>query len=276
MQRALSFGEFYGQTLAKREVDGFVLTETSYDPGLRIPKHSHEHAYFCLVRNGRFSEQLGNTTRVCRSSIINFHPAGEAHSDNFDEAGGRCLNVEIGTQWLERAQDYGAMFDTPGQFQGGLVSGLAARLFKELHEQDRTSCLVIQGLILEILGEASRRLHPIERRYPAWVDKVQEIIHEGHAESLSLSRIADFVGLHPVHVAREFRRHTNHTIGEYVRQVRIDSACQKLTTSNSPIAEIAHAAGFVDQSHFCKTFKRVTGQTPSEFRSTHRINTYSR
>jgi AraC family transcriptional regulator len=272
MQRTLSLGEFYGQTLAKREVNGFMLTDTSYEPGLRIPKHSHEHAYFCLVRNGTFSEELENITRICRSSIINFHPAGEAHSDNFHETGGRCLNVQIGSQWLERARDYGAMFDTPGQFQGGLFSGLAARLFKELHETDKMSCLVIEGLILEILGEASRQLPPVERRCPAWIEKVREIIHADHSESLSLSKIADLVGLHQVHVAREFRRHNNCTIGEYIRQVRVDSACQRLTTSNSPIAEIAHAAGFVDQSHFCKTFRRLTGQTPSEFRFTHRTN----
>ena len=270
MQPRLSFGEFYGQTLVRREVDGFVLTETSYQPSLRIPKHSHEHAYFCLVRTGAFSEKSGDTVRVCRSSIINFHPAGEVHSDNFHEAGGRCLNVQIATQWLERARDYGAMFDTPGHFQGGILSGLASRLFKELYEQDQTSSLVIEGLMLEILGEASRRLRPVERRHPAWLNRVREIIHAGHTESLSLSTIANLVGRHPVHVAREFRQHNNCTIGEYVRQVRVDSACHRLTTSNSSITEIAHAAGFVDQSHFCKIFKRLTGQTPSEFRSTHR------
>lgn len=270
MQPSLALGEFFGQMLAKREVDGFVLTETSYQPGLQIPKHSHEDAYFCLVRNGTFSEKLGDTVRICKSSVVNFHPAGEVHSDSFDEAGGRCLNVQVGTRWLNRARDCGARFDTPEQFQGGLFSGLAGRLFKELYEKDETSSLVIEGLVLEILGEAARRLSPVERRRPAWIDKVREIIHAGHAESLSLSLIADSVGLHPVHVAREFRRHNNCTIGEYVRQVRVNSACQKLTISNSPIAEIAHAAGFVDQSHFCKTFKRLTGQTPSEFRSAHR------
>src|ERR1043166_3044406 len=119
MHRTLAFGELYGQTLAKREVDGFVITETSYQPGLQIPRHSHEHAYFRLVRNGTFSEKLGNTVRICKSSIVNFHPAGEVHSDSFHEAGGRCLNVQIGHQWRDRAREYGAMFDISGHFKGG-------------------------------------------------------------------------------------------------------------------------------------------------------------
>ena len=71
MHRTLAFGEFYGQTLAKREVDGFVITETSYQPGLQIPRHSPERAYFRLVRNGTFSEKLGNTVRILQ--IIDSH-----------------------------------------------------------------------------------------------------------------------------------------------------------------------------------------------------------
>jgi AraC family transcriptional regulator len=74
--------------------------------------------------------------------------------------------------------------------------------------------------------------------------------------------------VHPVHLAREFRRFEHCTIGEYVRRLRIEQACRRLTHSTDPIAAIAAEAGFADQSHFARTFKRVVGMSPVQFRAT--------
>jgi AraC family transcriptional regulator len=271
MPQRLWGGEFYGQTLARREVASFVLSETRYEPGLKIPSHSHEHAYFCLVREGTFSESLGKTVRVCEPSTINFHPAEEIHSDNFHDAGAQCLNLQIGPQWIEMARDRAILLDRPAQFRGGLLCQLATRLCKEMYEQDSSSSLLIEGLVLEILGEASRRqLRPLPTRRPKWLEEVRELIHAHFVEPLSLGQISRLVNVHPVHLARVFRQHHNCTVGDYVRRTRVDFASRELSMSDAPIIEIAYKAGFSDHSHFCKTFKRLTGQTPTEFRSTSR------
>jgi AraC family transcriptional regulator len=74
--------------------------------------------------------------------------------------------------------------------------------------------------------------------------------------------------VHPAHLAREFRRRYQQTIGEYVRSLRIEFARQELHTSDKPISEIAIGAGFFDQSHFARTFKLITGFPPAAFRKT--------
>jgi AraC family transcriptional regulator len=51
-----------------------------------------------------------------------------------------------------------------------------------------------------------------------------------------------------------------------VRQRRIQFACGRLTATDAPLADVALAAGFCDQSHFTKAFRRVTGMTPSAYR----------
>lgn len=51
-----------------------------------------------------------------------------------------------------------------------------------------------------------------------------------------------------------------------MRRLRIESTCRELATSEAPIVEIALAAGFCDQSHFTRTFKRLTGIAPSQYR----------
>jgi AraC family transcriptional regulator len=103
-----------------------------------------------------------------------------------------------------------------------------------------------------------------------WLDKVKEIIHSQYAEPLRLSQIAKAVNVHPVHLARTFRNHHNCTIGEYVRQLRIEFACRQLSTSETSLAEIALQAGFASQSHFSTAFKLHTGMTPVRYRSSFR------
>jgi AraC family transcriptional regulator len=56
------------------------------------------------------------------------------------------------------------------------------------------------------------------------------------------------------------------TFAGYVRHVRIEFARRELAASGAPLGDIAAAAGFCDQSHFSRLFKRYTGQTPAEYR----------
>jgi len=72
--------------------------------------------------------------------------------------------------------------------------------------------------------------------------------------------------MQPPSLARAFRRRYGCTVGEYVRRLRIEFACRELAGSEKPLASIAQNAGFFDQSHFSKTFKLLTGQSPAAYR----------
>jgi AraC family transcriptional regulator len=69
-----------------------------------------------------------------------------------------------------------------------------------------------------------------------------------------------------VTLARTFRRTFGCTVGEYLRRLRIERAAEQLVSGDLPLAEIALAAGFADQSHFSNVFRRRTGVSPSAFR----------
>jgi AraC family transcriptional regulator len=83
---------------------------------------------------------------------------------------------------------------------------------------------------------------------------------------VTLDQLANTCGVHPVHLARSFRHHYGCTIGEYIRELRVDFVCRRMRLSNAPLAEIALAAGFADQSHLTRLFKDRMGLTPSEYR----------
>ena len=133
---------------------------------------------------------------------------------------------------------------------------------------DEVSPLVIESLAAEILAEVSRRtIRDTERRPPIWLKQARELLRARFSESLTLTAVAESVGVHPVHLARVFRQFYRCTTGEYMRQLRIEFAARELSTSDTPLVAIAAAAGFSDQSHFSRSFKDRTGLTPGEFRA---------
>ena len=76
--------------------------------------------------------------------------------------------------------------------------------------------------------------------------------------------------VHPVYLAGKFRRHYGASVGEYVRRLRLKTACRELSHSDAPLSDIAAGVGFYDQSHFTNACKRLTGMTPAQYRAAFR------
>lgn len=273
MAPRLPSGHLYGEALGRRETAGFVLMETAYSPGLRLPRHSHEHAGFCFVLRGTFDRAYERRTSACGPSSLSFHPSDERHSERFDGAGARLFSFQISQRVLERARDYSIALDDSAVFRGGVLAQLALRLYGEYRRMDEVSPLSIEGLALEIMAEASRhsvRSREHRRPEPRWLRQAVELLHAQFSEPLTLSAVAQSVGVHPVHLARTFRQRYRCTVGDYVRRLRVESACRALATSDTPLAEVALLAGFSSQSHLSTAFKLNTGMTPAEYRAAFR------
>ena len=273
MEQRLPSGHLYGEMLGCREAAGFVLMETVYAPGRKLPPHSHEHAGFCFVLRGTFDRVYERKSWACGPSSLSFHPSDERHSERFDGAGARLFSIQTSQRLLERAREYSVMLDDSAVFRGGLLARLALRLYGEYRRMDDASPLAIEGLAFEIMAEASRRsVRPTERRSPEprWLRQAVEILRAQFPEAPTLSAVAQSVGVHPVHLARTFRRHYRCTVGDYVRRLRVESACRTLATSDTPLADVALLAGFCSQSHLSTAVKQHTGMTPTEYRTAFR------
>jgi AraC family transcriptional regulator len=264
-------GYLYGSSLRSRIVSSFELSERVYAPRFKTPKHSHKRPLFCFVMQGDYTETYGVKTRECRSSTLLFHPAGELHAESFHDSGGRSFIIEVDPTWLERLRDYFAVEESSSSLSGGELEMVVRKLYKEFVMTDDASTLVIEGLMLEMVGEASRRgPNEAPNHQPRWLKQAKELLRERFAERLTLADVAQTVGVHPVHLAQTFHKSYRCTVGEYVRRLRIEYACNQLATSERAVVDIALAAGFCDQSHFTRTFKRCTGVSPSQYRSTAR------
>jgi AraC-like DNA-binding protein len=86
-------------------------------------------------------------------------------------------------------------------------------------------------------------------------------------EELSLARVADFVTISPNYLSEEFKRVTGSKFVDYIARTRVEKACELLSISNLRISEIAFEVGFQSLSQFNRTFKRLSGKSPTEHRA---------
>ncbi|MEA2344530.1 MAG: AraC family transcriptional regulator [Thermoanaerobaculia bacterium] len=257
-----------GTLLRRVQLPAASLTATAYPPRLRLTPHTHTGAFLLFVRDGGFLERYGQRSERCDRFTCIYRPAYDEHANEFDDAGAMLTAIDLSPAWVDRLRQAGFAGER-FRVQSPFVDQFGDRLDAELAAPDSMSEIVIESLATEVIVFASRLASRSGGRN-RWVDRARRLIEEELASPLSLSGIAAAVGVHPVHLARQFRASQGCTVGEYIRRVRVGFARRELVMTDKPVAEIAFAAGFSDHSQLTKTFKRTTGRTPAAYRAQHR------
>ncbi|HEX8734785.1 MAG TPA: AraC family transcriptional regulator [Pyrinomonadaceae bacterium] len=261
----LKAGEHYGKVFCKTNIPSAIISESVYQKSLALPEHSHELAFFTLILQGNYSEHYGGKTFVYSPMTVLWRHSNLSHRDRIERSGSRFFFVEIKRAYLDRLLEYEKVPEHLFE-QNGNLAWLAARLRSEVLSNENCSPLVAEGITLEMLGNLARKNAPAEKRPPRWLARVVEKLNAEFAENLSAEDLAAEAGVHPVYLASVFRRFYHETIGEYVQKLRVAHASKMLSDKEIPLCEIAYCAGFSDQSHLTRIFKRLTGITPGAFR----------
>lgn len=262
----MSSGNFCGVRLRSKSSPAFNLIESRYIADERSPKHSHANASLCMVLEGCFNETSADNSFVCKPSTVLFYPRHEEHSEHFYAPKSRCFLIEINWSWLAQIDQIETFIGRPAFFPSGRAPFLASGMYREFISADQCSEMAIQGMLLEMFVEISRNGKFKDTRTTPRFERVKEILHDQFQSHLTLSDISNETGLHPVYVAQAFRKIYGCTIGAYIRKLRLDYACKELVDKTISLSLISLNAGFYDQSHFTRTFKRHVGVTPAEFR----------
>lgn len=98
------------------------------------------------------------------------------------------------------------------------------------------------------------------------MEKVLSYLHRRYTHAVSLEEVASFIAMNPTAFCRYFKAGTGKTLWQYLTEMRIGYACKLLQSASFSVSYVAAACGFESVAHFNRCFKRVTRQTPTDYR----------
>jgi AraC family transcriptional regulator len=233
-----------------------------------VPYHTHGTSFYHLTLSGKYDESTSRGM-VCFAPFASaFTHSDTKHYGRIAAGGVHLFTLELGRNWIQEFLQVHREPETVHDRAGGRLTCLGIQLYREYLEGKGASALTIDSLVWELLAAAAALEFRTPSTPPSWWHRIIELLHYDLNRDLSISDLVKEAGVHPVHLARVFRRFAQQTAGEWLQRTRIRSACEKLLNSDQGIAAVALESGFSDQSHLTRTFKRYTRMTPAQFRRT--------
>ena len=102
---------------------------------------------------------------------------------------------------------------------------------------------------------------------PPVITRAKEFIHEHQTENLRLGHVAKAVNTSTFYFCKMFKKVTGINFTDYLSRVRIEKSKNLLLNPNLRVSEIAFEVGFQSLTHFNRVFKKILGQSPTEYRA---------
>ena len=268
--RVLGHAQFFGDRSHRLTAAGFTIASMRADPTLQIERHTHETAHFIVLLSGQYVTAARGADAVCVEPALIYNPPGTTHRDRFRRVGGRVdgrfISIAVDPERMgDIARSFPLVQDAVYTNEQSAVR-LAMRLATQLRDCGDSSSLAVEAICLELFALA------IEKRVsdcavaPAWLRVARDLIHDYCAEGTCIADIASACDVHPVYLARVFRKFFGCSPGEYLRRCRIERAAALLAHTTTSLSLVAAQCGFADQSHLSATFRHAYGSTPAAYR----------
>jgi AraC family transcriptional regulator len=245
-----------------------VVTSAWFAPSLRLGRHHHAKGSVSVILSGGYDSVIAGSPRRCTERAVVLTPPAEPHHNVFLPAQTQMLVVEMGAPLEELPPSCARALERPGALESPGIAQLARRAALEVEHPDDVAPLACEGLALELVA-MTLRLREAEgrdRSPPRWLRDARDLLHDDASRSISVGSLARAAGVERTRLIRAFRRHYQTTPAAYLRRLRVERAARLLSETAEPIVAIALAAGFADQSHLNRVFKRLMGCTPASFR----------
>jgi len=259
----LPHGQFLGDLNRSVTAGGFRIDlRVASLPPEAVSEHSHDNAHFILpMADGYRSlahDPLARSRKVFNAGSAIYNPPGIVHRDCYDVAGGLFLSVSAPKD-LPTQVAYPLLLRGDAETAMRRLVGLSARAGAGDDLAVEQAALTLTAAVVSLLDTSTHA--------PDWLLRAVEMVDDLACEpGLEIRAIAEAVGVHPVHLARGWRRHFRRSPAAAIRHRRADHATQCLL-HGIDLAEAAAVAGYADQSHMTREYVRIFGVTPGVFRA---------
>ncbi|HEX2077282.1 MAG TPA: AraC family transcriptional regulator [Longimicrobium sp.] len=251
----------------KIDAGGVRLVVTDYAPGERMAPHWHPGTQVSMVLRGAVEEGVGRREHQGTAGALVVKPAGTVHRNLFGPVPTRMVSISIEPEAEADAACRAAALARWRWVDAGEAPRVLWRLLQSARaEPERAAQLLLDGLwetldALEAAGSA-----PATAEAPGWLRRVRDRLHDQAGAAPPVRDLARAAGVHPVSLARAFRRAYGVPVTEYARRLRVRAAADRVASTELPLARIAYEAGFADQAHLTRELRRATGLTPGALR----------
>ncbi|HEX6957688.1 MAG TPA: AraC family transcriptional regulator [Ferrovibrio sp.] len=236
--------------------------------------HSHDALVIAVTETGGAEiKSRGEIHRAVSDSVFAFNPA-EPHCGWMGWSRRWCYRSMYLTQSALDIVADGLDLQQIPYFTHNMIRDRAlCASFLALHRalQDSVDALHEEELLLASFGtlfsrygSSARRRAEFERHDNTLLARAIDLMKSRYDEPLTLDDLGAVVGLRKVQLIALFKRHVGMGPHAYLTQIRLGAACRRLK-SGEPLAEIAAATGFYDQSAMNRHFKRAYGITPRQY-----------
>jgi len=239
-----------------REVLHARMTDHAY------PAHAHADWALMLVDEGAVSYELGGRMRVADASAATLLPPGIAHDGRAAprSAGFRKRVAYLDASWMSE-EIAGSVVDRPGRADLLAATRAVHRALATPGEE-----LEAEGALLVLADTVLRQpgARAAEVRSDALAHRLRDLFEARLVDGVSLAEAGRVLGAHPGHLSRAFSSAFGLPPHRYLTSRRVDLARSLLVEGHRPAA-VAAQAGFHDQAHLTRHFRRVLGTTPARF-----------
>ena len=243
-----------------REVLHARMTDHAYPP------HVHADWAILLVDEGAVAYELGGRARIADASAVTLLPPGVAHDGRAapQSSGFRKRVAYLHASWMPEGRA-GRIVDQPSRIDLVPAARRAHRALATPGEE-----LAAEATLLALASRLATDVGENLRDTPdsTVARRLRDLLEARLVDGVTLAEAGRLLGAHPGHLARAFATEFGAPPHRYVTSRRVDLARRLLLNGATP-ASVAVKAGFYDQAHLTRHFRKVLGTTPGRFAVAH-------
>src|SRR5688500_18302684 len=237
----------------------FSLCTASYPANLVQPRHAHAESSITMILAGSLEERVTRTHEYAHALSVVVKPGDTEHHNVFGNAGARSLQINLGRNAHPDTQR--ALGEWRWHHRGPVVAA-ALKVLQHFRARDTDA---LEAAVFDLI--ASTQLSAASTQTPPrWLLQTCANIDAQLPGCVRVSDVATEASVHPVYLARQFRRYFGCSVSEYIAARRLQRAAGLIATPDVTLSGAAFRAGYADQSHLTRAFRAGTGLTPRGFR----------
>ena len=250
------------------DAGGLRLVVTDYRPGERMDPHWHEATTLGMVLRGAVEEGVGGREHLATAGGFVVKPAGTVHANRFGPAGARMASIGLRPGFRPWEHGHVRPLEDWRWTEGGPASRALWRLLRTACGEPSCGPRLLADGFWEMMDalEDDGAVPAASTGTPAWLRRIRDRLHEEADGAPRVRDLAEAAGVHPVYLARAFRRAYGMPVTEYARRLRVRGAADRVASTALPLSRVALEAGFADQAHLTRELRRETGLTPGALR----------